>query len=61
MVAVLTTGFWLSVVVPATASIAFLVAGTLTRRRLLLAGGIVGLLLAAGWLVLAVYIETVIE
>ncbi len=61
MLAVLTTEFWLSVVIPATASITFIVAGALTRRRLLLAGGTVGLLLAAGWLVLAVYIETVIE
>ena len=61
MVAVLTTEFWLSVFIPAAVSVALIMYGGVRRRQVLLALGIVGLLLAAGWLILALYAEAVIE
>jgi hypothetical protein len=61
LIAVLTTEFWLSVFIPATVSGALIVYGGLRRRYVLLVLGIAGLLLAVGWLILALYVEAVIE
>jgi hypothetical protein len=67
MVAVWTTGGFLSVVLPATASIGLIIGGalmqtsrSLPRRRAglaVLSLGVVGLLASAGWLILALYLE----
>lgn len=61
MVGVLTTEFWLSVFFPGVVSIALVGGGIVMRRRLLVALGVVGLVLVAGWLALALYAESVIE
>jgi hypothetical protein len=61
LIAVLTTEFWLSVFIPATISIALILYGGAMRRYVLLVLGIVGLLLAVGWLIVAVYAEAVVE
>ena len=61
VIAVLTTEFWLSVFIPAAVSIALIIYGGVRRRRVLLVLGIVGLLLAAGWLILALRVEEVVE
>jgi hypothetical protein len=59
--AVLTTTFWLSVALPAAASIGLIVGGTITRKPLVLVLGVLGFLISMGWLVLALYVEAVIE
>jgi hypothetical protein len=61
VIAVLTTGYWLSVFVPATVSVALIVYGGAKRRYVVLVLGIAGLLLAVGWLILGLYVEAVIE
>lgn len=61
MFAVLTTTFWLTVFLPATASIGLIVGGAITRRVLILVLGVVGLLASAGWLILGLYVESVVQ
>jgi hypothetical protein len=61
VIAVLTTEFWLSVFIPATVSVALIVYGGLRRRYGLVVLGIAGLLVAVGWLILALAVETAIE
>jgi hypothetical protein len=61
VIAVLTTEFWLSVFIPATVSVALIAYGGPRRRYVLLVLGIAGLLLAVGWLILALLVEAAVE
>ena len=59
--AALTTDFWLSVAVPGAVSLCLIAGGTVKRRYIVLAIGILGLLASVGWLILGLYVEAVIE